>query len=90
MGVVKGAWETRPPWILKILETSCFLISSEKKQILPLLSPPKKLLEKSPSGPSWKKSFRRPCTLGGMKESVSLSLQYILPSSALFAKQFKH
>jgi len=39
-----------------------FLVSIEKKQISPLLAPPEKVLEKSTSGPTWKKSFRRPCT----------------------------
>jgi len=43
-------------------KNAVFLISSAKKQISPLLAPVEKLLEKSTSGPSWKNSFRRPCT----------------------------
>jgi len=35
------------PWILRILAKKIvFLVSSEKKQILPLLDPPRKILEK--------------------------------------------
>jgi len=46
MGVAKGAGGTRHPWILKILAKKVvFLFSGEKKQIMPLLTPPKKLLE---------------------------------------------
>jgi len=38
-----------------------FSVSRGKKQIFPLLAPPKKILEKSPSAPPpLKKSFRRP------------------------------
>jgi len=43
-------------------QSAVFLVSSSKKQISPLLAPLEKILEKSTSGPSWKKSFRRPCT----------------------------
>jgi len=48
-----AAW---PPWILKIsAKKVVFLVSRGKNQISPLLAPPRKTLEKSPSAPPpWK------------------------------------
>ena len=56
MGVGRGGAErSLPPWILKILAKKVvFLVSSGKKQMLPLLAPPRKILEKNPSGSPWK------------------------------------
>jgi len=49
-------------WILKIsAKKDCFLSFEWEKKISPLLPPPRKILEKSPSSHAWKKSFRRPC-----------------------------
>jgi len=65
-----------------------FLVSGDKKHILLLFASPRKILEKSPGGSTLEKILPTHM-LAGMKESVSLSLQYMLPSSALFAKQFE-
>jgi len=63
MGVGREGRGAFPPWTLKVLEKKVvFLVFSGKKQISPLLASPGKNFEKSPSGPPWKKSFRRPCT----------------------------
>jgi len=58
MGVGSGLV---PSWILNIsAKKDCFLGFEWEKQISPLLPPPGKILEKSPGGPPWKKSFQRP------------------------------
>jgi len=44
-----------------------FLILSGKNQISPLLVPPGKISEKSPSAPPLKKSFRRPWCEHGIR-----------------------
>jgi len=55
MGVGRGGRGALDPWILKIsAKKVVFLVSRRKKQILPLLAPPRKILEKSPSGLPWK------------------------------------
>jgi len=59
----KGAGGVIHPCILKCLAKKViFLVSRRKKQILPLLPPPKKNLKKSPNALPWIKSFRRPCS----------------------------
>jgi len=56
-----GEGGAKTPWILKLLAKKVvFPISRGKNQISPLLVPPEKILGKSPTGPPWKKSFRRP------------------------------
>jgi len=58
MGVGRGAW---PLWILKILAKKfVFLVSSGKKQILPLLAPIKKFLKNPLVLPPWKKILPTP------------------------------
>jgi len=57
-----GAGRPWTHWILKILAKKVVsLVTSGKKQILPHLASPRKILEKSPRDPSWQKSFRCLC-----------------------------
>ena len=64
MGVGRGGGRggALPFWILKLLAKKVvFSISRGKNQISPCVPPPlEKILGKSPTGPPWKKSFRRP------------------------------
>jgi len=39
----------------------CFLSFEWEKANFTTFDPPRKILEKSPNSPPWKKSFRRPC-----------------------------
>jgi len=51
----------KAPWILKILTKKfIFLVLSGNQQISPLLASPRKILEKSASGPSLEKILPTP------------------------------
>jgi len=61
-GVGRGGGGLAPTLDFEIISKKrlFFSISRGKKQISPLLAPPAKYLGKFPTGPPWKKSFRRP------------------------------
>ena len=57
-----GVGSKAPPWILEFLAKKVvFLILSGKKKFYRFWLSPGKKVEKSPSSPPRKKSFRRPC-----------------------------
>jgi len=54
-GLWKGPGRPLPSWILKFsAKKAIFLVSRRKKQILPLLASPRKILKKSPNSPPGK------------------------------------
>jgi len=64
MGIGRGAGGPSPPGYWNYEQKKVvFSIARGKNQISPLLPPPGKNLGKSPTGPPWKKSFRRPWIL---------------------------
>jgi len=78
--------------ILKLLaKKAVFSISSGENQISPLLAPLEKIWGKSPTGPPWKKSFRRPCLQLPCPCSASLPLCVSLHQHAcLLNRQHMH
>jgi len=62
MGVERGAGVALAPLDFEIFsKKGCLLCFEWEKRNFTTFAPPGKILEKFPRGPTWKKSFRRPC-----------------------------
>jgi len=60
---VESEWPKITTRVESLTRVTLSLVSSGKNQISPLLAPPRKILEKSPSGPSLEKTLPTPMTM---------------------------